>query len=115
MTKKHVVMARTEKARKEGVVTSKGKLSFKGKPMMYVDDDIADEIDKTQGLKGNQDVWVHEDPRLNWSTRYKPDGVHSYFYGASRNYASAWEDFERRRKDRKRSKRAAKKTAEVKE
>lgn len=98
MAKKHIVMARSERAMKKGVKTSKGTLSFKGKPMMTVSDDIADEIDKTDGLKGNGDVWVHEDPRRNWSERYKPDGVHSYFYGASSNYADAWKDFERRRK-----------------
>jgi hypothetical protein len=69
--------------------------------MMYVDDDIADEIDKTQGRKGNQDVWVHEDPRLNWSTKYKADGVHSYFFGSSKQYADAWEEFEERRKKKK--------------
>ena len=108
--KKHVVMARTDHARKNGVRTSKGTLSFKGKPMMYVDDDVADEIQKTDGLKGTGDVWVHEDPRRNHVERYKPDGVHSYFYGASGRYADAWEEFEKRRK---RKQRAAKKSAEV--
>ena len=99
-SKKHVVMARSASAKRNGVKTSKGTLSFNGKPMMYVDDDVADEIDKTDGLKGTGDVWVHEDPRRNWSERYKPDGVHSYFYGASKKYASAWKDFEKRRKDK---------------
>lgn len=96
--RKHIVVPRSEKAMKDGVRTSKGVLPFKGKSMMYVDDDLADEIDKTDGLKGTKDVWVHEDPRLNWSERYKPDGVHSYFFGASRKYADAWEEFEKRRK-----------------
>lgn len=113
MAKRHVVMARTERARKEGVKTSKGVLSFKGKSMMTVDDDVANEIDKTDGLKGTGDVWVHEDPRRNWVERYKPDGVHSYFYGASKRYASAWDDFEKRRKDKKARKARRRKTAEV--
>lgn len=109
MSKKHVVMARTERAKKHGVRTSKGTLSFKGKPMMYVDDDVADEIQQTDGLKGTQDVWVHEDPRRNHAERYKPDGVHSYFFGASRKYADTWEEFEKRRKRKARRQ----KTAEV--
>ena len=105
--KKHIVMARSERAMKQGVKTSKGTLSFNGKPMMSVSDDIADEIDKTDGLKGAQEVWVHEDPVRNHADRYKPDGVHSYFYGASRRYADAWDAFEKRRK-KKRSEHADK-------
>ena len=97
--KRHIVMPRTTRIQKEGIVTSKGKLSFKDKTMMYVGDDIADEIDQTQGLKGTGDVWVHEDPRLNWTERYKADGVHSFFFGATNRYADAWEAFEKRRKD----------------
>lgn len=105
-------MARTEKVVKDGVITSKGKLDFKGKSMLYVDDDVADEIDQTQGLKGNQDVWVHEDPRLNHTERYKADGVHSYIFGATTSYSRAWDNFEKRRKDKKRI-HAAGKPAEV--
>lgn len=96
--KKHIVMARSEQAMRNGVRTSKGTLSFKGKSMMSVSDDIAEEINQTDGLKGTGDVWVHEDPVRNHAERYKPDGVHSYFYGASSKYADAWKDFERRRK-----------------
>ena len=90
--KKHVVMARSEQAMKKGVRTSKGILDFKGQSMMTVDDDVADEIDKTDGLKGTQDVWIHEDPRRNWSDRYKPDGVHSYFFGQQRQVTWVWAD-----------------------
>lgn len=109
--KKHIVMARSEAAMKKGVMTSKGRLSFKGQSMMTVDDDIADEIDKTDGLKGTQDVWVHEDPRRNWTERYKSDGVHSYFWGGgSRKYA---EGYDRIFKKRKRNKRASNQEAEV--
>ena len=99
MNKKHIVVARTRKAIDDGVTTGKGHLDFKGKSMMYVDDDIAEEINQTQGLKGDGDVWVHEDPRLNWKTRYK-DGVHSFFFGPSKSYANAWEEFEKRRQKR---------------
>lgn len=90
--KKHIVMARSEAAMKKGVKTSKGVLPFRGKSMMYVDDDVADEIDKTDGLKGTQDVWIHEDPRLNWTERYKPDGVHSYFFGQQKHTHWVWAD-----------------------
>lgn len=100
MAKKHVVMARTPGVVEKGITTSKGKLDFKGKSMMYVDDDLADEIDQTQGLKGNQDVWVHEDPRLNWKTKYKANGIHSYFFGMTTAYSKAWDAFEKRRKKR---------------
>lgn len=98
-------MARTEKAMQDGVATSKGNLDFKGRSMMYVTDDVADEIDQTQGLKGDGDVWVHEDPILNWTTRYKADGVHSYIFGSSPSYSDAWEAFEKRREDRRRRER----------
>lgn len=90
--KKHVVMARSEAAMKKGVRTSKGTLSFKGQSAMYVDDDVADEIDKTDGLKGTQDVWIHEDPIRSWNERYKPDGVHSYFFGHQKHTHWVWAD-----------------------
>lgn len=90
--KKHVVMARSDAAMKKGVRTSKGTLSFKGQSAMYVDDDVADEIDKTDGLKGTQDVWIHEDPIRTWTERYKPDGVHSYFFGQQRQVVWVWAD-----------------------
>ena len=112
--KKHIVVARTQEAIDKGVDTSKGHLDFKGQTMLYVDDDsIADEIDHTSGLKGNQDVWTHEDPRLNWTERYKADGVHSYIWGASPSFSRAWDDFEQRRKDKKRQQ-AAERSAEEK-
>lgn len=90
--KKHVVMARSDAAMKKGVRTSKGTLSFKGQSAMYVDDDVADEIDKTDGLKGTQDVWIHEDPIRTWTERYKPDGVHSYFFGQQKHTHWVWAD-----------------------
>lgn len=99
--KKHIVMARSEKAIQDGVVTSKGKLDFKGKSMMSVDADIANEIEYNQGLRGTGDVWTHEDPRRNWSETYKADGVHSFFFGSSPRYRVAWDEFEERRKARR--------------
>lgn len=106
--KKHIVVPRTERALREGVTTSKGKLKFNGRQMIAVDEDIANEIEKTDGLKGTQDVWTHEDPRRNWSERYKADGIHSFFFGSSPRYSDAWDEFIRRRKiaNRKRKKRA---------
>jgi|SRR3990172_6130072 len=98
--KKHLVMARTPEAMKKGVQTSKGTLSFQGKSGMIVNDDVVDEIEKTQGLKGTGDVWTMEDQRYTHDSHYKADGVHSYIFGATSRYAAAWEAFERRRQKR---------------
>ena len=103
--KKHIVMARTEKAMREGIDVGDKHYDFNGQSMLYVDDDSkANEIDYTSGMKGEQDVWTHEDPRLNWTERYKADGVHSYVFGATPNYARAWDEFEKRRRDKKKVK-----------
>ena len=110
--KKHVVMARMPNVIENGLETSKGHLDFKGKSMVHVDGDIADEIDQTQGLKGSGEVWVHEDPILNHTERYHENtsvkegtvmSLHSYIFGPSRSYSNAWEAFEKRRKDKKRA------------
>ena len=50
--KKFLIMPRNTRAQSQGVPTSKGVLSFKGKSAMYVSDaGLADEINKTVGLK----------------------------------------------------------------
>lgn len=90
--KKHVVMARDTRVAQEGVQTSQGTLKFNEHGSAYVDADIANEIEHTQGLKGTGEVWTHEDPVGNWMTTYKADGVHSYFFGVpSKAYEKGWE------------------------
>jgi len=100
MKKKHLVMPRTPEALKNGVETSKGILMFNDNQPIHVEDDIANEIEAHQGLKGTGDVWTHEDPRLNHFERYNADGIHSYFWGTDIKYANAWEAFEKRRTDK---------------
>jgi hypothetical protein len=66
----------------------------------YVSDESeARDIDAKYGTKGTQQVWVKEHGNMGWERSYREDGVHSYFKGASKTYADAWEAFEKRRKD----------------
>ena len=103
--KAYLVMSRNTNVLDTGLQTDKGKLKFKsGKNSMMISDSaLADEIDKVHGLKGSGDVWVHEDPQTEPFLRddgAQGRGVHKYFWGASPRYSSAWEAFEKRRKDK---------------
>ena len=104
--KAYLVMSRNKNVLETGLKTDKGNLKFKdGKTSMFVGDAaLANEIDKVHGLKGSGDVWVHEDPQSEPFLRddgANGMGVHKYFWGASPRYSNAWEEFEKRRKDKK--------------
>lgn len=99
-------MSRNTSVLEKGLKTEKGKLKFKkgASSMMIGDEGLANEIDKVHGLKGSGDVWVHEDPRSESFLRddgREGRGIHRYFWGASPRYANAWDEFEKRRKDKK--------------
>jgi len=103
--KAYLVMSRNADVLDKGLKTDKGNLKFKkGKTSMMVSDPaLANEIDKVHGLKGTGDVWVHEDPQAEPYLRDDGAigmGIHKYFWGASPRYSSAWEEFEKRRKDK---------------
>lgn len=86
MAKKHLVVPRTEAAMKNGIQTSKGRLDFGKQTGVWVDNDIASEIDTESGLKGKGDVWVHEDENLAWhehndsATDGRKLGIHHYTF-----------------------------------
>lgn len=53
----------------------------------YISDDgEAEELNKSHGLKGSGEVWVHEDPVLEWSLKHdgETDGhnltIHNYTF-----------------------------------
>ena len=104
--KAHLVMSRNAGVLETGIKTGKGTLKFqKGKTAMFVSDpELVKEIDQTSGLKGSGDVWVAQDERAESFLRddsAEGRGIHRYFWGASPKYANAWEEFEKRRKDKK--------------
>lgn len=72
------------------------------------DEGEAREIDKVLGAKGTGEVAVT-------SFTQKEPG-HTYTFGASRTFATAWDEFEKRRKDKKSQKKRTRrrKGAEVK-
>lgn len=117
--KAFLVMSRNKKVLDTGLKTDKGNLQFKnGKTSMFVGDEaLANEIDKVHGLKGSGDVWVHEDPQSEPFLRddgAQGMGVHKYFWGASPRYSTAWEEFEKRRKDKLKKEKKTKKTEAAK-
>lgn len=104
MAKKKSVMiaARNARVQKEGLKTSKGTIDFKGKSMLHIGDPaLAQEIDSEYGLKAKGDIWALQDERHEQHINYKEDGVHGYFFGPSKKFANAWDEFEKRRKDKK--------------
>jgi len=84
--RKHIVVPRSESVLLDGIKTSKGKLDFKGKTAMWVDDDLASEINTQHGEKGSNDLWVCEDERLGWHEMNDRDtdgnnrGIHHYTF-----------------------------------
>jgi ABC-type tungstate transport system permease subunit len=106
--KAYLVMPRTTSIVDTGLQTSKGKLKFKkGKTSMMVSDAaLASEIDTEYGRRGKNDVWVAEDQRAESFLRDDGPvgvGVHRYFWGSSRRYAVAWDEFIERRKIKERT------------
>jgi len=90
--KKYMVVPRNQRVAEQGLVTSKGRLKFKGKSAMFVNDEaLAREIDTQHGLKGNRDVYLHEDDRAATYERDEGGSVHHYFWGSSRRYAAAYD------------------------
>jgi hypothetical protein len=84
----YLCMARTPKASEEGIQVGDKHIDFHGKSAKIITDPtLADDIDKTVGLKGSGEVWIHPDEMMDNNTNYH-DGVHKYFFGAptSRKY-----------------------------
>lgn len=84
--KKYIVVPRTTAAMKDGLKTSKGRMSFNGKTGKIVDASMASEIDSEHGLKGSGEVWVHEDENYTWHERNggmtdgRNRGIHHYTF-----------------------------------
>lgn len=108
--KRFVVKPRTSRVMEKGLSTTKGTIGFGGKTQKIITDEtVAREIDTEYGLHGKRDVYVYEDDRLEWHDSHEKEtdglnhdkGGHRYTFGPSRSYASAWDAFEKRRKDKK--------------
>lgn len=109
--KRYMVVPRTTQAQEEGVMLGNNHIEFRenGRATnhFWVDDPVkAQEIDQTAGLKGSKKVWVHEDP--GYEFHLKHDGsnghnreIHFYTFGPTETYSKAWEEFEKRRTDKK--------------
>jgi hypothetical protein len=85
--KRYIVVPRTEEAKRRGIKTGKGNLTFGNKSAQWVDDSaIAREIDNDYGKKGSMDVWVAQDENLEWHERHdgmtdgKNKGIHNYTF-----------------------------------
>lgn len=90
--RKFMVVPRNKRAAEQGLATDQGKLSFRGKTALYVNDPaLAKNIDAEHGLKGNGDVYVYEDDRLERHARNDNGQTHNYFFGTNRRYAQGWE------------------------
>jgi hypothetical protein len=85
--KRYIVVPRTEEAKRRGIKTGKGNLTFGRKTAQWVDDPaIAREIDNEYGRKGSMDVWVAQDENLEWHERHdgmtdgRNAGIHHYTF-----------------------------------
>ena len=85
--RRYIVVPRTTEATKNGLVTGKGKVDFKGKTAAWVSDPAqAEEINTQYGLKGSGDVWVEQDENLEWHDKHdgltdgKMTGIHHYTF-----------------------------------
>lgn len=105
-----MVVPRTGEAKIKGLDTGKGHRSFKKRGAFFISDPAeAEEIDMRYGLKGRKqaaDVWVHEDPMYEWHLHNDGSNganhdIHRNFHGPNKKFADAWEQFEKRRKDKK--------------
>jgi hypothetical protein len=84
---RYIVVPRTEEAKRKGIKTGKGNLTFGKKTAQWVDDPaVAQEIDTQHGLKGSGDVWVEQDENLEWHERHdgmtdgRNAGIHHYTF-----------------------------------
>jgi hypothetical protein len=85
--KRYIVVPRTDEAKRRGIKTGKGNLTFGNKSAQWVDDPvIASEIENDYGKKGSMDVWVAQDENLEWHERHdgmtdgKNAGIHHYTF-----------------------------------
>jgi hypothetical protein len=113
MEKRYMVVPRTPAAQQKGIDTGKGHRDFGKQSALWVGDPaVAREIDDKYGFGGKGDVWVHEDPMYEWHLKHEGSDmtgdnpgrnhdIHSYTFGPTDSYAKAWEEFEKRRKDKK--------------
>lgn len=103
--KAFVVYPRTKKQAREGLVINGKRKKFTGGSMMNLFEDDAKQVSESYG---KQNVHIVEDEQLGralngekWDV--KGDNVktlHNYNFGTTKAYSDAWEEFEKRRKDK---------------
>lgn len=88
--KRYIVVPRTEEAKRRGIKTGKGNLTFGTKSAQWVDDPvIAKEIENDYGKNGSMDVWVAQDENLEWHERHdgmtdgRSKGIHNYTFAGT--------------------------------
>lgn len=95
--KNFLVVSRDADVPGGGLDIGENHINFHGKTAKIITDPgLADEIDKTHGLKGSGKVWVERDERLNNHTTYHEDGIHTYFFGSSRKFAERYDEIFRK-------------------
>ena len=90
-----MVLPRTTGIMNQGIKVNGKTRSFKGKTAMYVKDKAeAEEITQTVGMSGTQEVYVHEDEKVERFVRddgIQGRGLHHYHFGYNKNFGDAWE------------------------
>lgn len=118
MPKAYVVYPRTKEIAKSGIKIRGKKKRFTGGSFMNLNENDAKEV---SDVYGKQNLHVVEDEQLaravnaeKWDMTENNNVkvLHHYNFGATKKYASAWDEFEKRRKDKNPKKRKAAK-AEV--
>ncbi len=95
--KKWRVIKNTTSETVTGVDVGDQKMAFGRNGTFTVSDpQLARDIDKVYGRRGNQQVAVV--PTNDPTTR---ELGHTYFFGPSQKFSNAWDAFEKRRKDKK--------------
>ena len=103
--KAYVVYPRTKEVSIAGLQTKGGKKKFRGGSFLNVSENGAAELRETYSKK---DLHIVEDDQLSralngekWDiTDNKVKTLHNYHFGPSKQYADAWEEFEKRRADK---------------
>lgn len=111
MTKKKYQAVKADVGDYEGIVHDGKEYRFRRDDSFIVDDEgLAKELDQMYGKKGTQKLAIS--PYTDHETR---ELGHTYTFGVTQRYASAWDEFEKRRKDKHPQKRRSKrrKGAEV--